>query len=260
MNCSGNPALWQEAHPTQRIMFLTDKKRPQMAHRVIDCSSAQRCARIMTSVDRGCKPLRSAIVWQTVSLVLSLLLALPPQTARAAQAEPPTELNIVIVEGEGAVNNLRQRVVREPIVRVEDQNHKPVAGAAVSFLLPGNGAGGTFADGAKLLTVTTDANGQAVARGFKANNVAGKYQIRVTASQGKVSTTATISQANAVAAAGAAAGAAISAKLIIVLAIVGAAAAGGAAYAATRGGSSSSSTVTPTTGLSAGSPSVGAPH
>jgi len=212
----------------------------------------------MTSVDRGCKPLRSAIVWQTVSLLLCLLLALPPQTARAAQAEPPTELNIVIVEGEGAVNNLRQRVVREPIVRVEDQNHKPVAGAAVSFLLPGNGAGGTFADGAKLLTVTTDANGQAVARGFKANNVAGKYQIRVTASQGKVSTTATISQANAVAA-GAAAGAAISAKLIIVLLIVGAAAAGGAAYAVTRGGGSNSM-VTPSTGLSAGSPSVGAPH
>jgi hypothetical protein len=214
----------------------------------------------MTSVDTGCKPLRSAIVWQTVSLLLCLVLALPPQTARAqaAQGEPPTELNIVIVEGEGAVNNLRQRVVREPIVRVEDQNHKPVAGAAVSFLLPGNGAGGTFADGAKLLTVTTDANGQAVARGFKANNVAGKYQIRVTASQGKVSTTAPISEANVVAA-GAAAGAAISAKLIIVLLIVGAAAAGGAAYAVTRGGGSNSM-VTPTTGLSAGSPSVGAPH
>jgi hypothetical protein len=203
--------------------------------------------------------LRRAIVWQTVRLLLCPLLALPPQSVRAAQGEPPTELNIVIVEGEGAVNNLRQRVVREPIVRVEDQNHKPVAGAAVSFLLPGNGAGGAFADGAKLLTVTTDANGQAVARGFKANNVAGKYQIRVTASQGKVTATATISQTNAVAAAGAVAGAAISAKLIIVLVIVGAAAAGGAAYAATRGGSSSSQ-VTPTTGLSAGSPSVGAPH
>ena len=85
------------------------------------------------------------------------MLALPPQTMQA-QDEPPTQLNIVIVEGEGAVNNLRQRVVREPIIRVEDQNHKPVAGAAVSFLLPENGAGGTFVNGTKLLTVTTDAN------------------------------------------------------------------------------------------------------
>jgi hypothetical protein len=213
----------------------------------------------MSSVDRMCKPLRRAIAWQILRLLLCPLLALPPQTVRAAQAEPPTELNIVIVEGQGAVNNLRQRVVREPIVRVEDQNHKPVAGALVSFLLPGNGAGGTFPNGAKLLTVTTDANGQAVARGIKANNVSGQYQITVTASSGTVS--ATISQSNiaAAAAGGAAAGAAISAKLIVVLVIVGAAAAGGAAYAVTRGGNSSS-TVTQTTGLSAGSPSVGAPH
>jgi hypothetical protein len=215
----------------------------------------------MSSVNRMCKPLRRAIAWQILRLLLCPLLALPPQTVRAAQAEPPTELNIVIVEGQGAVNNLRQRVVREPIVRVEDQNHKPVAGALVSFLLPGNGAGGTFPNGAKLLTVTTDANGQAVARGIKANNVSGQYQITVTASSGTVSATATISQSNiaAAAAGGAAAGAAISAKLIVVLVIVGAAAAGGAAYAVTRGGNSSS-TVTQTTGLSAGSPSVGAPH
>jgi len=190
------------------------------------------------------------------------LLALPPQSVRAEQAEPPTQLNIVIVEGEAAVNNLRQRVVREPIVRVEDQNHKPVAGATVSFLLPGNGASGTFANGAKLLTVTTDANGQAVARGIRVNSVPGQYQIHVTASAGKVTATAAISQANAAAAVagGVAAGAAISTKLIVVLVIVGAAAAGGAAVAVTRGGSSSTSTTTPPTGLSPGSPSVGGPH
>jgi hypothetical protein len=206
-------------------------------------------------------PLRTSIVWHAVSFLLCALLALPPRMLRAEQAEPPAQLNIVIVEGEGAVNNLRQRVVREPIVRVEDQNHKPVAGATVSFLLPGNGAGGTFANGAKLLTATTDANGQAVARGIKANNVAGQYQIHVTASLGAVTATAVISQANAAVAAvagGAAAGAAISTKLIVVLAIVGAAAAAGAAVAVTRGGSTS--TTPPTTALSPGTPSVGAPH
>lgn len=205
-------------------------------------------------------PLRTSIVWHAVSFLLCALLALPPRMLRAEQAELPAQLNIVIVEGEGAVNNLRQRVVREPIVRVEDQNHKPVAGATVSFLLPGNGAGGTFANGAKLLTATTDANGQAVARGIKANNVAGQYQIHVTASVGKVTATATISLANAAAAVagGVAAGAAISTKLIVVLAIVGAAAAAGAAVAVTRGGSTS--TTQPATALSPGSPSVGAPH
>ena len=204
--------------------------------------------------------MKTAIIWQTVTLLLCALLALPPQTIRAAQAEAPTELNIIIVEGEGAVNNLRQRVVREPIVRVEDQNHKPVAGAAVSFLLPGNGAGGTFANGTKLLTVSSDANGQAVARGIRANNVTGQYQIRVTASAGKVSKTATISQTNAAAVAGGvAAGAAISGKLIAVLVIVGAAAAAGAAVAVTRSGGSGSPAQSSTV-LSPGNPTVGAPH
>ncbi|MGA3077616.1 MAG: hypothetical protein ABSG56_28530 [Bryobacteraceae bacterium] len=139
-------------------------------------------------------------VRETLSVLLCSLLSLS-QTVRAQEAGPPTQLNIVIVEGDGAVNNLRQRVVREPIVRVEDQNHKPVAGAAVSFLLPGDGAGGTFVNGGKLLTVTTDANGQAVARGIVANRVAGPYQIHVAASVGKVTATQTIAQSNVAAAA-----------------------------------------------------------
>lgn len=206
--------------------------------------------------------LTTSTVWQTTSVLLCTLLVAPGPTAQAQQAERPTALNIVIVEGEGAVNNLRQRVVREPIVRVEDQNHKPVAGAVVSFLLPGNGAGGTFANGAKMLTVTTDANGQAVARGLRANNVSGRYQIQVTASVGQVSATATISQVNGAAAAaaagaGAGAGAAISGKLIAVLAVVGAAAAGGAAIALTRGGGGGGKTATT---LAPGTPTVVAPH
>ncbi len=57
-------------------------------------------------------------------------------------------LNIVIIEGEGAINNIKQRTAREPVVQVEDENHKPVAGAAVIFALSDQGAGGTFAGGA----------------------------------------------------------------------------------------------------------------
>jgi hypothetical protein len=173
---------------------------------------------------------------------------------RAQQAEPVRQLNIVIVEGEGAVNNLRQRVVREPIVRVEDQNHKPVAGAVVSFLLPNDGSGGTFANGSKLLTVTTDDHGLAAARGMRPGATAGQYQIRVTASVGTVTATATISQAYAAGAA--AGGAAISGKWIAILAVAGGVAAG-VAIALTRGGGNSASTAT---ALSPGSATVGAPH
>ena len=64
--------------------------------------------------------------------ILSLLLALwLPATAQVAPM-----LNLVVLEGEGATNNIRQRTAREPIVRVEDENHRPVAGAIVVFTCP----------------------------------------------------------------------------------------------------------------------------
>src|SRR5437899_1160269 len=103
-----------------------------------------------------------------LSYLLVLQSMLPP--AAAQQAELP-KLNIIVVEGEGAINNIRQRTAREPIVQVEDENHRPVAGAAVVFTLPSRGASGVFANGAKNVTVLTDDQGRAVARGLKPNNV-----------------------------------------------------------------------------------------
>src|SRR5215472_17081422 len=76
-------------------------------------------------------------------------------------------LNIVVVEGDGAINNIHQRTVREPVVQVEDENHRPVAGAVVVFSTPTRGAGAAFADGHHTLTVITDAEGRAVAHGFR---------------------------------------------------------------------------------------------
>ncbi len=200
-----------------------------------------------------------------IAIFLSTLLSLQlPLMAQDAQGPAPQKLSIVIVEGEGAINNIRQRVAREPIVQVEDENRKPVAGASVVFLLPGNGAGGTFVDGSRMLTVVTDQNGQAVMRGFTPNNVAGKYQVRVTASHRGQTTTATISQSNIAAAAGAGA-AAGSGKLIAIIAVVGGAAAAGIAVAATRGngnnGPTGPTTPVPTpTVISPGSPTVGPPR
>jgi hypothetical protein len=81
----------------------------------------------------------------------------------AAQPGPaPAKLNLAIVEGEGAVNNVRQRVTREPIVQVQDENGRPVSGAAVAFLLPSTGPSGAFADGSRMLTILTDQNGRAI--------------------------------------------------------------------------------------------------
>ena len=169
----------------------------------------------------------------------------------------PSELNIVIVEGEGVTNNIRQRVAREPIIQVEDENHKPVAGAVVVFTLPSRGAGGAFADGAHTLTTATNEQGQAVARGFTANNAKGPYQIHVSVSKNGQTANATINMANIAAGAAAGAGTAtgISGKLIAVIAVVGAAAAGGAIAAVKagggnngNGGGATATTITPGTG------------
>ena len=91
---------------------------------------------------------------RSLCFLLAGCLALPLPPALSAQ-EPAHKLNLLIVEGDGAINNIRQRTAREPIVQVEDENHRPVAGAAVLFLLPSRGAGGTFADGSHSLTVVS---------------------------------------------------------------------------------------------------------
>ena len=71
------------------------------------------------------------------SAFMSCLLLTNLAAARPVdQPQDAPKLIINIVEGEGALNNIKQRVNREPIVQVEDENHKPIAGAAVVFFLP----------------------------------------------------------------------------------------------------------------------------
>ncbi len=208
--------------------------------------------------------MRSGTCHRHLAVVLAVFLL---QNSPVGAQEAPVKLNIVIVEGEGAINNVRQRVAREPIIQVEDENRKPIAGAAVTFLLPNQGAGATFANGARTLTITTDSKGQAVARSLRPNNVNGQYQIRVNASfQGQTAST-TISQTNAVVAAVAgAAGVGISAKLLALIIAAGAAVAAGTVVAVTGGGSSNSSTPgaggTPRPGvvITPGTPTVGGPQ
>ncbi len=202
---------------------------------------------------RSQKPLPARLV----TLLLLLFFPLPGiWPCLLAQSASPASLKIVILDGEGAINNIRQRTAREPIVQVEDENRKPVAGALVLFTLPNRGPGGVFADGTRTSIVYTDAKGQAVARGFQPNQIAGKYQIRVDASfQGRTAGTV-IHQSNvSAAAAGASTSAAgISAKTLVILGAVGAAAVAGGIVIATRKNDSPSPT-----GLTMGDPVVGRP-
>jgi hypothetical protein len=111
------------------------------------------------------------------NIVLSLCLCLP-----AAAQTMPTRISLVVVQGEGVTTPARQRVATPLIVRVEDDDHRPIPGAAVMFALPVSGASGEFIDGGKNLSIVTDQEGLATVPGLKANDVPGKIQIYVTGS------------------------------------------------------------------------------
>lgn len=205
----------------------------------------------------------------TTLLLIGLELGFPANLA-AAQGAPETGgLTIKIIDGDEPIFNVRQRVTREAIVQVEDENHKPVAGAFVMFAAPGNGPSATFANGTTSITLTTDAKGQATLRGITSNRVQGKFQIRISASKDGKTGSASLNVSNVVppAAAGSSSSSAggISGKTIGILAAIGGAAAVGAVVALGRGNSSSPSpgappAASPGVVLVQGSPTVGPPR
>ena len=182
------------------------------------------------------------------ALAQALVLLLVRAQLPAQEASAP-KLNIVVISGEGAINNIKSRTARETIVEVRDENNKPVAGASVVFLLPDSGPGLVSSNGSRMLTSMTDANGRAAVRGLKPNGQSGNFNVQVRANFQQSFGQLTIAQTNI-----AAAGAAIS-GLTAVLIVVGAAAAAGTAYAVTRDSNSRS-----TIGVNPGTPSAGAPR
>lgn len=187
-----------------------------------------------------------------LAVLLCCLLAAPSPAWQPGGA--PRAISIVIVEGDGAINNIRQRVAREPIIEVVDENKNPVPGALVTFLLPQSGAGGVFPDGTRMLTAITGSDGRAVARGIRVNSLEGQWQMRVTASYQGVTANATIGLTNA-----AVAGALAGAKLWALLAVIGGAAAGGAIIA-TRSGNGNGTPARTPTAVAPGTPSVQPPR
>jgi cell division septation protein DedD len=184
--------------------------------------------------------------------------ALPPQTAQTgpgpvsepqqqglATLFPPTPpaqpraglggLKLLVMAGEGAINNIKQRTARDPVVQVTDENNRPIAGAAITFALPDRGASGVFANGARSMTIMTDSQGTATATGLTPNAVAGDLPIKVSASYQGQTASAVITQTNAVAA-----GAGMSAATIGIIGAVVAGAAVGAVLALGGGNNSTS--------------------
>lgn len=163
-------------------------------------------------------------------------------------------LHVVVLEGDGAINNIRLPHAKEPVVRVEDANNQGVVGAVVTFLLPSGGAGGFFGNGGGSLTMTTDDRGEVVARGLHANGIAGKFQIRVSASLSGQMASTSITQTNVDP------GSHTSSRKIALLAILGGAVAVGAAVAVHGGKATSASPAPSVTIVVPGIPTFGGPQ
>jgi hypothetical protein len=111
-----------------------------------------------------------------------------------------------------------------------------------------------------MMMIQTDEKGQAVGRGLRPNQTAGRLQIRVTASFHGQTAGAMISQINAEPAGATSGG---SGKKFLILALIGGAAAGGIAAAMGGRSSGSQSPVTnspPGTILAPGTPVIQPPH
>ena len=135
-------------------------------------------------------------VQSRAAICFPMFLLLLGQCGIGWAAQPP-QLQIVILDGQDALNNIHDRTAREPIVQVQDENHKPVAGAVVIFLVRSdNGASGTFANGLTTYTTRTDSLGRAVGRGFTHNDVAGDLVIAVEATYMGMTADTVIHQTN----------------------------------------------------------------
>ena len=186
----------------------------------------------------------------------SLLLAQGPLSA---QARPG--LKIVIVDGEGAINNIQLGSGKEAVVEVRDETDRPVSGAKVTFSAPERGPSGTFFGASRTVTVPTNEQGRASATGFRPNLQEGRFQIQVSAAAGEKSATTVINKSNALpsGAVNKVNGKKSNKGKIIALIVV-AAVIGGIAAAAGGDEETAATTATPGTSITPGVISVGNPR
>lgn len=185
--------------------------------------------------------------------VITLLMAAPVMHAAA-------DLKIRVAEGDGAFNNIKQRLGRNIKVEVKDERGVPVPNAAVTFLAPAVGPSVTFGTTGNKYETKTDANGIATTVKVTPNSYEGRFRIRVTVASDGAEQTAVLAQSNT--SAGGIEDPKSSGrgrKTALLLGLLG----GGAAVGVTlgmRGGSSSGSGAAPPTSLNIGGISVGGPR
>ena len=201
------------------------------------------------------QPYRQALSLAAVFLLVHMTVAeaLEPQPSAAGG------LTITIIDGDNAIMNVRQRVNREAIVQVEDENHRPVAGALLLFTAPGNGPSATFINGANNISLVTDQQGRVALRGITPNKANGKFEIRIKASKNGQTATSVLSMTNLLGAG--ASGGGLSTKAIVSIVAIAAAAIGiGIAVGTNGGGSTPPAAGSGPIILQPGTPGVGPPR
>jgi hypothetical protein len=144
-----------------------------------------------------CRFTRGPISIISVFLIYLLIIQALPTPVRAQEpndSNPP--FRIVVIEGEGSINNIKQPVNRGMTVLVEDENKNPLSGVSVSFFLPSDGPSGLFPNGSRVLTVFTDQRGVATSRTIRFNNLVGLMRVDVNASLFSENANALITQTN----------------------------------------------------------------
>lgn len=192
----------------------------------------------------------------TAGFLLTGTTTAQPTSATQTSSVPTGErLNIVILQGQRAVNDVRTSTTMMLVVEVRDENYRPLEGATVEFKLPQNGPSGSFEGGVRDKTVTTNTQGQAFTD-FEPNPEPGRLAIQVRATFGERTGMVTIIQQNT---RGRSTTWINRHKMLAIVIAAGVAGTATAAILTTRGGASSPSSK-PTVTITSGIPTFGTPQ
>lgn len=132
---------------------------------------------------------------QFVQCALGAVLIASIGYVQPAAAPASRALNIVVREGDRAMNVLDSGTAAKPVVEIRDSNDLPVAGARVSFVLPRTGARAVFAGNRESMSVTTASDGRATAAEMRPIGT-GKFEIEIRSEYKGQTATATMTQTN----------------------------------------------------------------
>ncbi|MGP0071146.1 MAG: hypothetical protein ACLPWF_04340 [Bryobacteraceae bacterium] len=187
-----------------------------------------------------------------------------PEPIPTSQLPVEQSLKILVLAGNGEMNDMERRVMAPLVVQVLDQNDRALEGADVVFRFPISGPGAAFPGGKSSLTVRTNGVGQAPAVNWMANGQVGTFQVHVNASYGNQVGETTVSMTNVTrivnenkSLIGGAKKESLWSHRWFKIAVIGGAAVaiGLGVYLATRGGGGAKSSGT-TVGVSTGPPTV----